>query len=537
MGDDTAPFWRYTEFTFTKMRRIIMTTYVRSQAKEAQVTQGVRIAVGIALSVLSGIMLLLSFPPYGAWPLVWVAFVPYLFAQYRLLPCKWSSLAPATAMLLWLGPFMARLFGTEFGPIFTYLGVLIAILAYFTNRERKFIERTGYRWFILHGVLTWVGFEMIRATVIPLVATSAFIGYTQASQAWVTQPVSVFSVYGLNLAIMLTNFALTQGAMAWFDRRWQPEDVVLVDGRATRNWLLVMGVVLVVWFGMSMAILGVAPKDAPTVRVAALQPNYAKPAFQDEVVTSRMRFDAFADWARQAAQQGAQIIYTPEMAFNFDPQVEYTAEFRALAEETGAYILINYTVAKEGEDFRNEAVLLSPSGEFSDVYAKNHAPPGEPLSPTAGAYPVYDTPLGRLAAMICHDGNYTDVARKLTRNKAQLIGAGLNEFGGFGEQYWTNITFRALENRTAMVVTSRATGSAIIDPYGRQVALTLNPGEQAVLVGDVSLGSGDGTLFTTLGDWLGWLSLASWVFFVIFQMVEERRHKKAREQEKANAAS
>ena len=502
-----------------------MSTATTSQAvmEKNRVT---RIIIGIVLSALSGVMLLLSFPPYGVWPLVWVAFVPYLFAQYRLWPRKWSSLAPAIALLIWLGPFMARLFGTEFGPFFTFLGVLIAILTYFANREREFIEKTRYRWFVLQGVVGWVGFEMVRATIIPLVATSAFIGYTQASQAWVTQPVSIFSVYGLNLVIMLVNFALAQGAMAWFDRRWQPEDVVQVDGRATRNWLMVVGAILVVWVGISLVILGSAPKDAPTVRVAALQPNYDKPAFQDEAMTSQMRFDNFAGWARQAAQQGAQIIYTPEMVFNFDPQAEYTAEFRALAKETDAYIMINYTYAVEGEPWRNEAVLLSPSGEFSDVYAKNHAPPGEPLSPTAGGYPVYNTPLGRLAAMICHDGNYTDVARKLTRNGAQLVGAGLNEFGGFGEQYWTNITFRAVENRTAMVVTSRQTGSAIIDPYGRQMALTLEPGEQVVLLGDVSLGSGNGTLYTTLGDWLGWVSLAGFIFFMIYPGIVKKRQEK-----------
>jgi len=41
----------------------------------------------------------------------------------------------------------------------------------------------------------FVGFEMVRATFIPLVGTSAFVGYTQATQAWVIQPVSIFSVY------------------------------------------------------------------------------------------------------------------------------------------------------------------------------------------------------------------------------------------------------------------------------------------------------------------------------------------------------
>ena len=143
-----------------------------------------RMGLGVGLSALSGVLLLLAFPPYGVWPLVWVAFVPYVFAQHRVLPRKWSSLAPATAMLLWLGPFLSRMFGPENGPFFQFLGVFIAILVFFMQKELRFHELTGYRWFILQGVFNWVGFEMIRATVIPLIATSAFIGYTQARQAW-----------------------------------------------------------------------------------------------------------------------------------------------------------------------------------------------------------------------------------------------------------------------------------------------------------------------------------------------------------------
>ena len=96
-------------------------------------------------------------------------------------------------------------------------------------------------------------------------------------------------------------------------------------------------------------------------------------------------------------------------------------ELRTLAAETGAYFFITYVVSNETE-FRNEAVVLTPSGEFLDVYGKNHAFV-EPPTPTAGVYPVYDTPLGHLATMICHDMNYTDVARTLTRNGAELIAA------------------------------------------------------------------------------------------------------------------
>ena len=500
---------------------------VKTKEKAAAQADAVRFALGILLSALSGILLLVSFPPYGLWPLAWVALVPALFAQYRLLPRKWSSLATALYALLWLGPFLARLFENEAGPFFKYLGVLIALIQLFLATDRSFHEATRFRWFIMFGVAGWVGFEMIRATFIPLIATSAFIGYTQATQAWLIQPVSIFSVYGLNLVILFFNYTLAQGAIAWYDSKFQAADVIRVDGQPTRRWLAVTGAITVLWIGISLVMLNTAPKNVPTVRVAALQSGYPLPAFQDTANPAGVRFETFAQQARQAAQQGAKILFSSEMMFDFDPQQEFTQEFKALAKETDAYIFITYAIAREGEPFRNQAVLLSPSGEFSEVYSKNHLPPGEPASPVTGVYPVFDTPLGRLATLICHDANYTDVARKLTRNGAQLIAAPYREFGGYGEQLWTTVTFRAVENHAAMVVTGAATVATIIDPYGRQVALEFSQEDsQVTLVGDVPLGSGN-TPTLYLGDWLGWISLAAYIFFTGLQITLQRRAKKA----------
>ena len=76
-------------------------------------------------------LLLLAFPPYGLWPLAWFGFVPALLAQYRFLPAKWTCLAQAVFSAVWLGPFLARLFGSGYGPIFQYLGIWIAILNFF----------------------------------------------------------------------------------------------------------------------------------------------------------------------------------------------------------------------------------------------------------------------------------------------------------------------------------------------------------------------------------------------------------------------
>jgi apolipoprotein N-acyltransferase len=506
-----------------------MTTISLTQKKDNVVTQAtaVRFVLGVALSAISGVLLLLAFPPYGLWPLAWFALVPALLAQYRLLPAKWTSLSAAIYAALWLGPFLARLFGPEFGPFFQYLGFWIAILEFFVAKDRKFHELTHYRWFILQGMFAWVGFEMIRASFIPLIATSAFIGYTQATQPWLIQPVSVFSVYGLNLVIILCNYALAQGAMVLLDRKWTAADVVPVDVHSTRRWLVGMGITLVAWIGLSLAILNTMP-EMPKVRVASIRPNFPLPAFQDTVNTSKVRFETFAEQAREAAKQGAKIIYTPEMMFNFDPQVEYTEQFRALAQETDAYLFITYVVAIEGQPWRNESVMLSPPGEFSQAYGKNHTwMIGEPVTPSAGNFVVYDTPLGKLAGLICHDANYTDIARKLTANGAQIIAAPYREFGGFGEQAWTNALFRAVENRTAVVISGVATVSGIINPDGSLVALDTDiNGSRMTLVGDVTLGSGNAP-YTELGDVLGWASLAGYVGFMVYQSIVEGRAKKA----------
>ncbi len=482
--------------------------------------------LGVLLSALSGVMLLLSFPPYGVWWLAWFAFVPGIFAQYRIFPRKYGHLAPTTYILVWLGPYMARLFGTDFGPFFTYLGVLIAILIFFVNRERAFIERTRYRWMVLQGVIGWVGAEMVRATFIPLVATSAFIGYTQSTQAWIIQPVSIFSVYGMNMVVMLVNYSLAQGLIAWYDRRQQSSQAI--PGSLARNWLVVTVVVLAGWIGTSLVILNSAPKEAPTIRVAALRSGYPLPAHIDDVYDSQARFDRFEEQAREAAAEGAQVLFTSEMMFNFDPQVEFTDEFRAIAAETNTYIFISYSVIKEGEPSRNQAVLLSPDGSFSELYNKTHIPPGEYYDVEGGSFPIYETKFGQMASLICADGNYTDITRKITQNGAQLIAAPYREFPGFGEQLWQNVTFRAAENQSAMVVTGAASVAAIIDPYGRQVALDVNKdGSEVTLVDDVSLGDGSGTLYTSLGDFLGWATLAGLVGFIVFQAINERQAKKA----------
>ena len=50
-----------------------------------------RFILALMLAALSGALLLFSFQPYGLWFLAWVAFIPMLLAQYRLLPLVYTA--------------------------------------------------------------------------------------------------------------------------------------------------------------------------------------------------------------------------------------------------------------------------------------------------------------------------------------------------------------------------------------------------------------------------------------------------------------
>ena len=475
----------------------------------------VRLFIGLALSLLSGLMLTAAFAPYNAWPLVFVAFIPLIIAQFRVMPAKQTSLSPAvfiaTFLYLYFGP---SFFVGGFMLALPAIGFLINLLA--EKKLRQFHEDTRYRWFVVYGVVNWVGFEMVR-TFIPGIATWGFVNYTLYSQTWLIQPVSIVGIYGLSLLIMFINYALGQFLLVKFDSRWQLDDVPVISEKSTRRWLWGAGIATALWVAVSLVQFASAPENVETVRVAAIQLGEEEVAFSHPDMDANARFTTLANLSRDAAAQGAQIISWSELALPFDPQQEFTVELKALAAETNAYLVLPYGVFEEN-GLRNEVVMLSPEGEFSEPYAKAHPVlfAGEPYGLNVGSYPVYETPLGTLASIICYDLNYTDITRKMAQQGAQIIAAPSSDWAGIAEKQNLHLVFRAIETRTSIVNSEKAFDSAIVDPYGRilEETISLEP-TQAILVQDVPLGSAN-SFYLKIGDLFGWLALAGTAFFTFF---------------------
>ncbi len=482
-------------------------TVERGSPREVKMKPGVRVLLGLVLAVLGSVCFTLAFPPHGLWPLIFLGFVPVLVSLHRVMPPRYAGLALGVGV----GGFFFAYFDGMFAgvPVWSWLPVIIGVFATPIGFwERRFNRRTSYRYLVPAGAAVWVSFEMIRGTI-PFMGTWGFVSYALFEQPWLIQPVSVFSIYGLNLLIMLVNFCAAAWAIDYVDRRWRFEPgVQVVDACALRRWTKVAAAALVLWVVLSLALLGDMPAQ---VRVAAVQPVGVE------------SLDELFDLSRDAAERGARLIVWPEGFLPFDPRQEHTADFVHLAGEIDAYLVIGYAVREDG-GLRNEATVLSPSGEFLGVYGKDHPVlfAGEP-SLTRGTYPTYPTSIGRIGTIICYDLDFTDTARKITRNGAGIIAVPSMDPPEMAHKHYTHIIFRAVENRVSMVKADGGYDSVIVDPYGRILArsVTVEP-TQTTVVADVPVGPGNAPV-VRLGDWMGWAAVLAAASFVIWDFTGRSR--------------
>ena len=477
-----------------------------------------RLLFGLILSIIGGIAFVLAFPPYEIWPLALVGFVPILVAQHRIMPPGISSLAPAAGIAIWLQGYL----GPVFAPIGTYM-VWLPLIVFFISLamergDRSFHHRTGYHWFVLSGVIGWAAIEMIRL-FIPIAGTWAFIAYPLYQQLWLIQPASIFGIIGTGMLVMMVNYVLALLVIFWLDKKWLlkkigDETTAPLQAGLIRRWSIIGGSILVGWVVLSLAIWN-SSLDTPEVRVAAVQPEVSPIVSINRGEDMENLYERMIEQNREAGLEGAEFIVWPEASFNWDPQENDRLDLTGLAAETDAHLVVGYVVSAGEVGFYNEATVINPEGEFLGTFGKDHPVVfGGETSLSRGTYPVYNTPLGKLATIICYDLDYTDTTRKMVAQGAQLIGVPSNDWSSIADKHYTHVVFRAIENRTAMVKADGSYNSAIVDPYGRIVDLAVYPeGGEATLVADVQIGDGKGTLNTRLGDWTGWLALVGLAFF------------------------
>ncbi|HAA90598.1 MAG TPA: nitrilase [Peptococcaceae bacterium] len=221
-----------------------------------------------------------------------------------------------------------------------------------------------------------------------------------------------------------------------------------------------------------------------SIKVAAVQ-------FNPQLNERDKNIEALLKVVEEAAQNGAKLIVTPEMATTgyqyasrkaIEPFVDTipgvtTQKFEKVAKKYDCYIVIGMAeVDKETGIFYNSAALIGPEG-YIGKYRKTHLWETEAHWATPGdlGIPVFDTEIGKIAINICMDSAYFEPARLAALNGADILAFPTNSSG---QAIWA-LQARAMQNGLYIVSANRSNtenefhmvgASAVWSPEGEKLA-------------------------------------------------------------------
>lgn len=187
------------------------------------------------------------------------------------------------------------------------------------------------------------------------------------------------------------------------------------------------------WTGGKAEFCGVAlePAAHPLGRKVRLATVHLRPKSPEKTPMGNCRM--FAPLVAEAARQHADLVVLPEtltfygtgksMADCAEPVPGPCSDYLGTLAAQHRLYLVAGLVEREGALVYNTAALIGPDGKLAGKYRKVTLPRGEVeagIQP-GHEYPVFETRFGKVGMMICYDGFFPEVARKLTLNGAEVI--------------------------------------------------------------------------------------------------------------------
>jgi len=261
----------------------------------------------------------------------------------------------------------------------------------------------------------------------------------------------------------------------------------------------------------------------------SMQMKYYQPPDETLAVVSR---------ALREIPEGS-VVILPEATFMSDIRRNSTGtQLQQIAQERNLKILIGFPTYNDHN--YNQVRFVTAEGFSDKYYAKIQLTPFVESLPwpkvfgvfsflkfldyfDAGEeFTIFSVDEHRIGAQICFDSLYSNVARGLTLNGANVIVTATND-GWFDistalNQHLSKSIARAIENRRYVIQVSNTGISAIIDPYGRIVKRLPTSKELNAdyVIGEFQyLPSVKTTLYTRFGNWFFWFSLFLGIALII----------------------
>jgi apolipoprotein N-acyltransferase len=344
--------------------------------------------------------------------------------------------------------------------------------------------------------------------------------YTQAGNLPLMQVVSLTGMWGLTFLVMWAAPSLNaawEGGFTW------------PALRQSVPFALVLAAVLL--FGGAR--LAFFPPQAESVRVAGLTPDRAMWRYEpvgeiargDSNSRAAMRArtapvldDLFARTRLEAAAGAKLVAWSETAAFVLqEDEAEVLERARELAREQGIYLQIGIMTVLRADVHpfgQNHAVLIDPSGDVVWDYHKGYpVPVGDGMEISAGSriIPSADTPLGRLATIICFDANAPAYIRQAGQAGVDVLLDPSDDWEAIKPIHSAMASFRAVENGVAIVRPTSKGLSTVVDAQGRVLGQAdYFATERGAVVASLPIG-GTPTLYASAGDLFAYASIAALV--------------------------
>jgi apolipoprotein N-acyltransferase len=232
-----------------------------------------------------------------------------------------------------------------------------------------------------------------------------------------------------------------------------------------------------------------------------------------------------------AASNGVKIVVFQEIALKIHESDETNLldRSKAIARENGVYLSLGYGLLfTEGKGW-NKNILISDQGELVVDYRKRFLV-GIGEFGEAGFYnkgpeviQSVDTPYGRIGVSICRDMSFSGYARQAGEQQVDIM---LNPSFDYPKSTGATYSLRAIENGFTMIRPVYNGFSYAVDPNGKLLAsMDSDNTNTGIMYADVPT-QGVNTLYTQIGDVLGWICVVGLVGLIPLSIVLRIKQKK-----------
>jgi len=502
----------------------------------------------ILLSLLSGILLILSFPNFDLEFLAWFSLVPLFYCiegKGLRLSFELGFLTGGIAFLGILYWIIVAVHTYGYIPLIpsglillllvAYLSLFIAAFACFT----RFVQiRSGLQT-MLFSPLLWVALEYLRAHLLTGFPWAS-LGHSQYLNLPFIQIADMTGVYGPSFVIVLVNATLFGILRQWPKKIFAVKEVIFTG-------LVLLG--LLIYGHLKIGIVERHVNQKPPLKIGLVQGNIDQSvkwdtSFQIETL------EIYRKLSYDVAEEKPDLIIWPETAtpFFFQDAQEYQPFILHIPKKTDAFLLFgtpSYKIDKGKVNHYNSAYLISPSGELVGKYDKIHLVPfgeyipmqhllffigslGEGIGDFKPGKEIFNfsLPQGKFGVLICFEIIFPDLCRRFVKRGANFLVTITND-AWFGRtsapyQHFSMATFRAVENRVFVARAANTGITGFIGPTGR----ILKEGRiftQEAMTGTIRL-SDLKTFYTLYGDIFAWICSALSILLLVKALTRKPRN-------------